>query len=208
MNELIDKYCFEHSEEESKLQKKIREWTYKNERYPQMISGAMVGNLLYLLIKSISAKKILEVGMFTGYSAAAMARALPDDGEIHTCEYMDEHIQTAKKFFNKSKYKKMIKIHHGPAINSLENFKINSFDFAFIDADKINYLNYYLRCIHLIKPNGIIVLDNMLWSGNVINPKDEDSKKLREVGDYIKKDKRVHNILLPIRDGLMICIKK
>ena len=207
-NSLIDKYCIEHSENENSLQKKIREYTFEHEKYPQMISGIMVGNFLCSLIQSINAKKILEVGMFTGYSAASMARALPNDGEIHTCEYMNEHIHTANNFFLKSKYKNMIKIHGGLALETLENFKVNSFDFAFIDADKINYLNYYLRCMHLVKSNGIIVLDNMLWSGEVIDPKDDDSKKLRETGDYIQNDKRVINMLLPIRDGLMVCIKK
>ena len=207
-NSLIDKYCIEHSENENTIQKKIREYTFEHEKYPQMISGIMVGNFLCSLIRSINAKKILEVGMFTGYSAASMARALPSDGEIHTCEYMEEHIYTANNFFSKSKYKDMIKIHSGLALETLESFKVSSFDFAFIDADKINYLNYYLRCIHLVKSNGIIVLDNMLWSGEVINPKDYDSKKLRETGDYIQNDKRVINMLLPIRDGLMVCIKK
>jgi len=173
-----------------------------------MISGIIVGNFLCSLIKSMNARKILEVGMFTGYSAASMARAVPNDGEIHTCEYMDEHIQTANKNFSKSKYKDIIKIHGGLALETLETFKVNSFDFAFIDADKINYLNYYLRCMHLVKTNGIIVLDNMLWSGEVINPKDDDSKKLRETGDYIQNDNRVINMLIPIRDGLMVCIKK
>ena len=207
-NSLIDKYCIEHSENESTLQKEIREYTFEHEKYPQMISGIIVGNFLCSLIRSINAKKILEVGMFTGYSAASMARALPINGEIHTCEYMEEHIYTANIFFSKSKYEKMITIHRGLAIDALEKFKINSFDFAFIDADKINYLNYYLRCMHLVKSNGIIVLDNMLWSGEVINPNDDDSKKLRETGDYIQNDKRVINMLLPIRDGLMVCIKK
>ena len=98
-NSLIDKYCIEHSENESTLQKKIREYTFKHEKYPQMISGIMVGNFLCSLIQSINAKKILEVGMFTGYSAASMVKALPSDGEIHTCEYMEEHIHTAKNFF-------------------------------------------------------------------------------------------------------------
>ena len=205
---VIENYCNSHSQAESTLQKEIREYTYQNEKYPQMISGILVGNFLYSLIKSISAKRILEVGMFTGYSAASMARALPVNGEIHACEHMDEHINTANSFFKKSKYKNMLKVHKGLALDSLENFKIDSFDFAFIDADKINYLNYYLRCIHLVKSNGIIVLDNMLWSGEVIDPKDEDSKKLRQVGDYIQNDCRVINMLLPIRDGLMVCIKK
>ena len=207
-NNYIEEYCINHSERETYLQKNIREYTYKNERYPQMLSGIMVGYFLSSLIKSIKAKKILEIGMFTGYSAASMVRALPKDGEIHTCEHMDEHIETANGFFKQSKYKDMITMHNGLAINTLEKFKINSFDFAFIDADKINYLNYYLRCMHLIKSNGIIVLDNMLWSGEVINPKTDDANKLREVGDYIQNDSRVTNMLLPIRDGLMVCIKK
>ena len=207
-NNPIENYCINHSEAESLLQIEIRDYTYKNERYPQMISGVLVGNFLYSLIKSIRAKKILEIGMFTGYSAASMVKALPQGGEIHTCEHMDEHIETANNFFKKSKYKEMFNIHKGLALESLEKFKINSFDFAFIDADKINYLNYYLRCMHLVKSKGIIVLDNMLWSGEVINPKDDDAKKLREVGDYIQNDSRVINMLLPIRDGLMVCIKK
>ena len=207
-NNPLEKYCIEHSNKENTLQKEIREHTFKNEKYPQMMSGIIVGNFLCSLIKSINAKKILEIGMFTGYSAASMVKALPNDGEIHTCEYMEEHIETAKKYFNQTKYKKMIKIHSGLAMETLENFKINSFDFIFIDADKINYLDYYLRCVHLIKSNGIIVLDNMLWSGKVMNPIDEDSKKIRETGDYIQNDNRVSNILLPIRDGLMICTKK
>tara|TARA_Y100000996_G_scaffold345619_1_gene283577 strand:- start:23 stop:652 length:630 start_codon:yes stop_codon:yes gene_type:complete len=207
-NNFIDNYCFEHSEEENNLQQRIREYTFKNEKFPQMLSGLMVGNILFSLIKSINAKKILEVGMFTGYSAASMAKALPQDGEIHTCEYMEEHIKTAKKYFKNSKYNDMINFHQGLAIDTLESFKINSFDFAFIDADKINYKNYYLRCVHLIKSQGIIVLDNMLWSGGVIEPEDKDSQVLRETADYIQKDKRVFNILIPIRDGLMICIKK
>ena len=140
----LENYCIEHSQQESDLQKGIREYTYKNERYPQMISGILVGNFLHSLIKAINAKRILEVGMFTGYSAASMVQAIPDDGEIHTCEYMDEHIKTAGKFFNKSKYNNMIHMHNGLAINTLENFKVNTFDFAFIDADKINYMNYYI----------------------------------------------------------------
>tara|TARA_Y100001970_G_scaffold293894_1_gene444364 strand:+ start:5802 stop:6428 length:627 start_codon:yes stop_codon:yes gene_type:complete len=208
MDNKLEKYCIEHSDKESELQKKIRKYTFDNERYPQMMSGSIVGNILFTLIKTINAKKILEIGMFTGYSAAAMVKALPNDGELHTCEYMEEHIQTAKKYFNQTKYKKMIKIHSGLAIKTLENFKINTFDFIFIDADKINYLNYYLRCVHLVKSKGIIVLDNMLWSGKVIDPIDEDSKKIRQTGDYIQNDNRVNNILLPVRDGLMICTKK
>ena len=111
MKNKIETYCNEHSQTETSLQKKIREYTYENEKYPQMISGALVGNFLGSLIQLINAKKILEVGMFTGYSAASMAQYLPEDGEIHTCEYMYEHVKTAKSFFQKSQYKNVIQIH-------------------------------------------------------------------------------------------------
>ena len=203
----INHYCEKHSDKENLLQKKIREYTYKNETYPQMISGILVGNFLCHLIKLCQAKRILEIGMFTGYSAASMVRALPSNGTIDTCEFMEQHIITAKKLFKNTQYVDMITMHEGPALESLKKFK-KKFDFIFIDADKMNYLNYYLECIQLVKKGGIIVLDNMLWSGEVLNPKDKQSKMLRETGEYIQNDDSVSNFLAPIRDGLMICIKR
>ena len=204
---LIEKYCFNHSEDENELQKKIREWTFKNERYPQMISGAMVGNILCMLIRSISAKKILEVGTFTGYSCIKMAQAI-ESCELHTCELMEKHAQTATNFIKKAKLDKNITVHQGPAIETLETFKINYFDCAFIDADKVNYLEYYKIIITLIRKGGLIVLDNMLWSGEVINPKDKNSIMLNKTAKFINDDDRVFNTLLPVRDGLMVCYKK
>ena len=174
---------------------------------PVMISGPLVVNTLKSLIKLTGASSVLEIGMFTGYSALGMAEALPENGKIHTCEICPGHIQTAQKFFNKSPYKKMIITYEGDALKTLEKFPINTFDFIFIDADKINYINYYKKAMLLLKKGGVIILDNMLWSGNVIDPKDDDSMSLRKTGDFINEDKRVTNMLLPIRDGLMVCIK-
>ena len=159
------------------------------------------------MARLVGAKRILEIGTFTGYSALQMAEVLPSDGEIHTCELMEKHAKTAQSFFNKSEHGKKITIHQGPGISSLESLKIGSFDMAFIDADKSNYMEYYKRCLALIRKGGIVILDNMLWSGSVINPNDDDSKSIRKTGDYIQKDVRVFNILVPIRDGLMLCIK-
>ena len=204
----LEQYSLDHSLQESDILKKIKKYTFDNEKAPQMISGQIVGSLLSLLIQSNQVKKILEIGMFTGYSAMTMAEALCDNGEVHTCEIMDEHIKTAENFFKKTSDGKKIHVHRGPAIKTLERFKVNSFDMAFIDADKINYLNYYKYCVHLIKSGGLIILDNMLWGGGVLNPTDDDSKVIRQTGDYIHADSRVTNFLLPIRDGLMICIKK
>ena len=145
--------------------------------------------------------------MFTGYSAMAMAEALPNDGVVHTCELMDKHVNTASKFFNQYKYPEKLIIHHGPALSTLNQFAIDTFDFIFIDADKLNYIEYYKKAMDLVKNNGIIVLDNMLWGGDVLSPSSEESEVLNTLNDIITKDFRNTNILIPIRDGLMLCFK-
>ena len=203
----IEEYCIKYSNKESKLLAELKQFTFENEEAPQMISGQLVGNFLMMLIKSGNYKKILEVGMFTGYSALNIADYLPEDGEIHTCEIMDRHVSTAKEFFKRSKNGNKIIIHPGDACETLEKFKINSFDFIFIDADKNNYINYYKKCIHLLKSGGMIVLDNMLWGGSVLDPKDEQSIILNNLAKIINEDKRITNIMFPIRDGLMVCYK-
>ena len=200
-------YCRDHSQADSSLLMELINYTWENEEIPQMISGQLVGNFLKSLIKLLRAKRIVEVGTFTGYSALQMAEALPKDGEIHTCELMEKHAKTAQSFFDRSDYGNKITIHQGSALNSLELLQSGSFDMAFIDADKTNYLEYYQRCLALIKKGGVIILDNMLWGGDVLDPQDDDAKALRKTGDFIQSDNRVFNTLLPIRDGLMLCIK-
>ena len=206
-SEQVLDYCRDHSQTDSSLLIELINYTWENEEIPQMISGQLVGNFLKSLIKLLRAKRIVEVGTFTGYSALQMAEALPKDGEIHTCELMEKHAKTAQSFFDRSDYGNKITIHQGPALNSLEQLQAGSFDMAFIDADKTNYLEYYQRCLALIKKGGVIILDNMLWGGDVLDPQDDDAKALRKTGDFIQSDNRVFNTLLPIRDGLMLCIK-
>jgi len=207
ITENIHKYCKAHTVSDNRLLSELERYTWDNEDVPQMISGQMVGKFLQSIIRMIAAQKIVEVGTFTGYSALQMAEAIPLDGEIHTCELMKKHVETAQSFFDKSDYGKKITIHQGPALESLEQMKSVSFDLAFIDADKSNYLEYYQHCLVLIRTGGVIVLDNMLWGGDVLDPQDDDAKALRRTGDFIKNDQRVFNTLLPIRDGLMLCIK-
>jgi len=204
--ELLD-YCRQHSKADSSLLSNLKQYTWENEDVPQMISGPLVGKFLQSIIIMINAKRIVEVGTFTGYSALQMAEVLPTDGEIHTCELMEKHANTAKLFINQSSYESKITIHQGPALQNLELFQASSFDMAFIDADKSHYLEYYKHCLILVRQGGVIVLDNMLWGGDVIDPQDNDSKALRKTGDYIQQDERVFNLLLPVRDGLMFCIK-
>ena len=200
-------YCESHSNKDSELLKELIKHTYATETAPQMISGSHVGNFLQSLIKMTKSKNILEIGMFTGYSALKMAEVIPINGIVHTCELMEQHIQTASSFFNRSSHKDKISIFKGPATETLEQLKMNFYDFVFIDADKQNYCEYYQKAIKLLKPGGVIVLDNMLWSGGVIEPKDIDSQALADTAEYINSDDRVYNFLAPIRDGLMVCIK-
>jgi len=207
IKENIQQYCKEHTASDNRLLTELERYTWDNEDVPQMISGQMVGKFLQSIIRMIAAQKIVEVGTFTGYSALQMAEAIPLHGEIHTCELMKKHAETAQSFFDKSDYGKKITIHQGPALESLEQMKSVSFDLAFIDADKSNYLEYYQHCLVLIRTGGVIVLDNMLWGGDVLDPQDDDAKALRRTGDFIQNDQRIFNTLLPIRDGLMLCIK-
>ena len=206
--ENIHLYCKQHTESDSQVLIDLEKYTWENKEVPQMISGQLVGKFLQSVIKMINAKTIVEVGTFTGYSALQMAEAIPEDGEIHTCEIMEKHAKTAKSFFDRSQSGHKISIHNGPALYSLEQMKVGSFDMAFIDADKANYLEYYMRCYSLIRKGGAIILDNMLWSGTVTDPKDDDARALRKTGDFIQNDERVFNTLLTIRDGLMLCIKR
>ena len=199
-------YCTNQSAKDENLLEDLIKYTYDNKEAPNMISGNMVGNFLYILAKSIKSKKVLDIGMFTGYSALKLASSIPRDGEVHTFELAKNHIKSAKKFFSKSSYKNII-IHEGRALDNLEKLPSNQFDFAFIDADKTNYLAYYKRCMVLVKKGGIIVLDNMLWGGKVLEPVDDESTSLFKTAEYINNDERVFNQMIPIRDGLMVCIR-
>ena len=204
----IEDYCINHSIEDSQILKELNQYTYKTEAAPQMICGNMVGGILQLLIQISNSKKILEIGMFTGYSALKMAEVLPDDGKIHTCELYNNHIKTAHNWFKKSDHGKKITIHAGDAVQTIEQFKIGSFDLLFVDADKLRYPEYLKKGLKLLKSGGIGVFDNMLGGGSVLNPNDEDSKAINNTNKMIKDSIKVNQLLLPIRDGIMIFQKK
>ena len=200
----IEKYCKDYSLDDTDLLKELSKATWKTEDKPQMLCGSLVGGLLQMLIKISGAKRVLEIGMFTGYSTLKMAEALPADGEIHSCELMEKHIVTAKSWFKKSDVNYKISIHKGEAEETLEEFRAGSFDMMFVDADKTGYPEYYRKGTMLLKKGGIAIFDNMLWSGSVLNPEDDDAKALRETAELIKNDSRLEQLLLPVRDGLMI----
>jgi|TARA_Y100000294_G_scaffold103530_1_gene96134 caffeoyl-CoA O-methyltransferase len=200
----IEQYCQDYSLDDTDLLKELSKITWETEDKPQMLCGSLVSGLLQMLIKISGAKQVLEIGMFTGYSTLKMAEALPADGEIHSCELMQKHIVTAKNWFKKSDVNYKISIHKGEADKSLEEFRAGSFDLMFVDADKTGYPEYYRKGTMLLKNGGIAIFDNMLWSGSVLNPDDADAKALRETAELIKNDGRLEQLLLPVRDGLMI----
>ena len=203
-SEEIESYCKSYSLKDTSLLQELTKTTWNSEDIPQMLSGSLVGGLLQTLIRISGAVNVLEIGMFTGYSALKMAEVLPQNGTLDTCELMDKHIKTATEWFKKSKNGFKITIHKGPAIQSLEKMKRFSFDMVFIDADKVNYPKYHKIALKLLKIGGIGVLDNMLWSGKVIDPLDKESIALRETAELIIKNDRLSPLLLPVRDGVMI----
>ena len=204
ISEDIEQYCKDYSIPDSDLLKELSKTTWETEEIPQMLCGSLVGGFLQILIKISGAKQVLEIGMFTGYSTLKMAEALPVDGEIHSCELMEKHIVTAKGWFEKSEVNHKITVHQGEALKSLAEFRAGSFDMMFVDADKTGYPEYYRIGTLLLKKGGIAVFDNMLWSGSVLKPDDKDSKALRETTELIKNDGRLEQLLLPVRDGVMI----
>lgn len=203
-SEEIESYCKSYSLKDTSLLQELTKTTWNSEDIPQMLSGSLVGGLLQTLIRISGAVNVLEIGMFTGYSALKMAEVLPQNGTLDTCELMDKHIKTATEWFKKSKNGFKITIHKGPAIQSLEKMKGLLFDMVFIDADKVNYPKYHKIALKLLKIGGIGVLDNMLWSGKVIDPLDKESIALRETAELIINNDRLSPLLLPVRDGVMI----
>ena len=171
--------------------------------------GALMGNLIRL----IAAKKTIEVGTYTGYSAMAVALALPEDGEVVACDVSEEWTSVAKKAWEKAGIANKIDLQLAPASNTLDALlaegKEGSFDFAFIDADKTNYQIYYEQCLKLIRQGGVIVIDNVLWGGAVTdsNRNDADTEAIRELNQFIATDKRVSISMIPVGDGLTVAVK-
>ena len=206
VDEAVEQYCLNHSTPETELYEELRKETYASMEIPQMLAGQLVGSFLQMLIRSCQAQRIVEVGTFTGYSTLKMAEALSDNGHIDTFEYEDKHADFAQRYFDKSPWGNKIKIHRGAALDNLRNV-VGPIDLSFIDADKVNYINYYNHLVELTRPGGLIILDNALWSARVLNPEDESDHALNEMNKFVHADKRVTSLLLPVRDGLMVAQK-
>jgi len=206
----IDDYAADHTQEEPELLKKLSKETWRKVLLPRMLSGAYQGRLLSIISKLVSPKTILEIGTYTGYSALCLAEGLTSDGKLITIDKNEELEPIVDKYFGLSEYSSQLKPMIGNAIEIIPTLD-EKFDLVFIDADKSNYINYFNMIIDKLNPGGIILSDNVLWSGKVVEPtaeKDVDTKVLKEYNKLLKDDPRLETILLPIRDGLTISRRK
>ena len=211
LTENLEKYIVDHSESLTDVQKEIIQYNISLGDQQRLQISVSQAQFLQTLIKISNIKKILEIGSFTGFSALSMALALPSDGFLISLDKSPEFSMKAQSFYKKANEKKIKQIIQ-PATKSLNELKDSSqrFDLIFIDADKENYLNYYETCLELIDKKGLIVIDNVLWHGEVIDDTKNDkfTNIIREFNTHIKKDSRVVKNIIPIGDGLTICIKK
>ena len=208
--ENLDNYIVAHSEQEPELLQQLTRETYQKVLQPIMLSGPYQGRVLSMISKLIKPKMILELGTFTGYSTLCLAEGLTSNGELHTVDINEELVDFQRKYFDKSDYGHQIIQHTGSALDIIPNLNLN-FDLVFIDADKPNYSNYFHLIIEKLNTGGIILSDNVLWHGKVVEPLDEKDKSTKAVIDYntlLKNDERIETVLLPIRDGLTISRKK
>ena len=205
----IIKYAEEHTSEENDVLKKINRNTHLKMLRPRMLSGTFQGKLLEFLSVFIKPEAVLEIGSYVGYSAICFAKGLQENGIIDTIEVDEELEDTIKENIRLAKMEDKICVHIGDAMQIIPTLK-KQYDLIFLDADKRNYVSYYHSIFPLLKKGGYILADNVLWSGKVCYEQpsgDKESKEIKEFNDLIQKDERVENILLPIRDGLMLIRK-
>lgn len=201
-------YCENFSEPESDLLKQLNRETHLKIRSPRMLSGHLQGRLLSFLSKIQQPKFILEIGTYTGYSALCLAEGLQENGKLITIDPNEETNFFAKQFFQKSPFANKIELIENNAQQVIPSLS-QKFDLVFIDADKANYALYFDLVIDKVNSGGLIIADNVLWSGKILDEtKDEDTQSIHNFNQKIQNDKRVENLLLPVRDGLLIMRKK
>ncbi len=202
----IDQYASDHSQKEPELLQELFKETWQKALVPRMVSGHFQGRVLSMISKLIKPKTILEIGTYTGYSALCMAEGLQKSGMIHTIDHNEELHDFQRRYFDRSDYSDQIKQYTGEALDVLPEIQ-GPFDLVFIDADKANYGNYFSAIIDKMSPGGVILSDNVLWSGKVTeapSQKDRDTKALIAYNKMMNEDLRIETVLLPIRDGLTL----
>lgn len=203
----LEDYCRNHTTAPDPLLDELAAFTRAHCKLPQMLTGPVEGTFLRLLVQLSGARRVLEIGTFTGYSALSMAAGLPDDGELITCEIDAEHARIAQSFFDRHPDGRKISIRLAPALETLAGLD-GSFDLVFLDADKENYVNYYEAVLPKLKPGGQLVADNVLWSGKVLDPKEKSDQAIVAFNHHVATDARVEQVMLSVRDGMLLVRKR
>jgi caffeoyl-CoA O-methyltransferase len=207
--EEIEGYAEAHTTPPTELLAELAEETKATLEAPQMLTGKIEGRLLEQLVHALQAKRVLELGTFSGYSSLSMAAGLPEGGHIDTCEVSEKHAEVARRYHARSPYRDRITIHMGPALETIEQLG-GEWDFIFIDADKENYANYYEALLPRLAATGLMAIDNTLWSGRVLDESDDEetTRTIRELNDRIAADDRAIAVQLTVRDGVTLIRRK
>ena len=202
----IEAYAQTHTTAPEPLLRELWEETHATLRSPQMLTGPIEGRFLELLVHGLAPRRVLELGTYSGYGTLSMAAALPPDGRIDTCEISEEHAAVARRYLERAGLAERVTVHVGPALETIERLE-GEFDLVFIDADKVNYLNYYEAVLPRLSARGLIAADNTLWSGRVLDDRDDGSdetRAIREFNDRVASDERVVAVQLTVRDGVTL----
>jgi caffeoyl-CoA O-methyltransferase len=201
----VERYAEEHTSPHPELLRRLAEETKATLERPQMLTGTIEGRFLEFLVYTTGARRILEIGTYSGYSSISMAAALPEGGRIDTCEVEEKHAEVARRYIEEAGYADRITVHLGPALDTIGRLD-GEFDFVFIDADKENYINYYEAVLPRLTEGGVIAADNTLWSGRVTDESEQDdsTQAIRAFNDHVRDDDRVVAVMLSIRDGVTL----
>ena len=209
INAKAEAYAADFSTPTDELLSEIEKFTLENHPHPNMLSGPVQGKLLEMISKMIQPKRILEVGTFVGYSGLCLTKGLTAKGELHTIELRKEDAEISRNYFKKSLYRKQIILHEGNALDIIPALN-ETWDLVFIDADKVNYINYYELTLPQLKKGGWVLADNVLFHGEVLEERitGKNAKAIHAFNEHIKNDRRVEHVLVTVRDGIMLIQKK
>jgi caffeoyl-CoA O-methyltransferase len=203
--EEIEAYAEAHTTPPSELLSRLAEETREKLRSPQMLTGTIEGRLLEFLVFTLGARRVLELGTYSGFSSISMAAALPPGGRIDTCEVDETHAEVARRYVEEAGYSDRITVHLGPALETISRLD-GEFDFVFVDADKENYVNYYEAVLPRLTDRGLIAADNTLWSGRVLDESEQEqgTQAIRAFNKHVREDTRVVSVMLTVRDGVTL----
>jgi caffeoyl-CoA O-methyltransferase len=201
----VEAYAAAHTTPPEPLLAELADETRASLRSPQKLTGTIEGRFLELLVHGLAAKRVLELGTYSGYGTISMAAGLPEGGRIDSCEISEEHAAVARRYLERAGYADRVTVHVGPALETIRTLE-GEFDFVFIDADKVNYVAYYEEVLPRLTAHGLIAADNTLWSGRVIDESDdsEDTRAIREFNERVVADERVKSVMLTVRDGITL----